>query len=100
MCTYEHVRTVQQGSVCCGGIRKGKTLSPLILQFRVGIHQIVIRTLSVFRYLCQQLAYLELSNIFLIASKIGESLRRYQEYPAKTVGKQGEKFLIAALVSS
>jgi hypothetical protein len=56
--------------------------------------------LSGFRYLCQQLAYLVFSRQFLIASKIGESLGSYQEYPAKSVGKQGEEFLIAALVIS
>jgi hypothetical protein len=64
-----------------------------------GIHQIVIRTLSGFLYLCQQLAYLVLSRIFLIASKIGELLRSCQKYP-QSVGKQGEEFLIAALVKS
>jgi hypothetical protein len=31
---------------------------------------------------------------------IGESLRSYQEYPAKSVGKQGEEFLIEAQVKS
>jgi hypothetical protein len=56
---------------------------------RDGIYQIVFRTLSGFRYLCQQLVYTVLSRIFLIASKIGELLRSYQEYPAKSVGKQG-----------
>jgi hypothetical protein len=40
------------------------------------------------------------SRIFLIASKIGESLGSYQEYPAKLVGKQREEFLIAAQVKS
>ena len=44
------------------------------MESRHGFHQIVIRTLSGFRYLCQQLAYLVLVRIFLIASKIGESL--------------------------
>jgi hypothetical protein len=39
-------------------------------------------------------------GIFLIASKTGELLRSYQEYAAKSVGKQGEEFLIAALVKS
>jgi hypothetical protein len=38
--------------------------------------------------------------IFLIISKIGESLGSYQEYFAKSVGKQGEEFLIVALVQS
>jgi hypothetical protein len=65
-----------------------------------GIHQIVIRTLSGFRYLRQQLAYLVLSRIFLIASQIDESLESYQDYSAKSVGKQGGEFLIAALVKS
>jgi hypothetical protein len=64
----------------------------------LGIHQIVLRTLSGFCYLCQKLAYLVLRKIFLIARKIVESLRSYQEYPAKSVGKQGEEFPIAALV--
>jgi hypothetical protein len=54
-----------------------------------GINQIVIRTLAGFCYLCQQLAYLLVSRIFLVAGKIGESLRSYQEYPDKSVGKQG-----------
>jgi hypothetical protein len=67
---------------------------------RDGIHQIVIRTLSGFRYLCQKLAYFVLSRIFLIASQIDESLKRYQDYSAKSVGKQGGEFLIAALVKS
>jgi hypothetical protein len=65
-----------------------------------GFHQIVIRTLSGFRYLCQQLAYLVLSRIFLIASKIGELLGRYQEYPAKSVGKQEVGFLIVAIAKN
>jgi hypothetical protein len=63
-----------------------------------GIHQIVIKTLSGFRYLCQQLAYLVLSRVFLIASTIGEFLESYQEYPAKSVGKQEGEFLIVVLV--
>jgi hypothetical protein len=82
-----------------------------------GIHQIVIKTLSGFICLCLQLAYKFLSGIFLIASKLGESLLRsyqqypaksasklgesiysYQEYPANSVGKQQEEFLIVALV--
>jgi hypothetical protein len=33
-----------------------------------------------------------------MASKIGELLGSYQEYPAKSVGKQGKEFLIAAQV--
>jgi hypothetical protein len=33
-----------------------------------GIHQIVIRTLSGFRYLCRQLAYLVLSIAILVVS--------------------------------
>jgi hypothetical protein len=70
------------------------------LSIRDGIHPIVLRTLSGFCYLCQQLAYLVDSRIFLMNSKIGESLRSYQEYPAKSVGKQGEEFPIAALVKS
>jgi hypothetical protein len=65
-----------------------------------GIHQIVIRTLSRFYYLCQQLAYIVLSRIFQIADKINELIGSYQEYPAKSVGKQEEEFLIAALVKS
>jgi hypothetical protein len=36
----------------------------------------------------------------MIAIKSGELLRSYQEYPAKSVGKQAEEFLIAALVKS
>jgi hypothetical protein len=64
------------------------------------IHQIVIRTLSGFSYLCQQLAYLVFSRIYLIASKIGESLGSYQEYPAKSVGKQEEELLMVALEKS
>jgi hypothetical protein len=67
---------------------------------RDGIHQIVIRTLSGFHYLCQELAYLVLSRIFPIASQIDESLESYQDYAAKSVGKQGGEFLIAALVKS
>jgi hypothetical protein len=43
-----------------------------LIYIRNGIHQIVIRTLSIFRYLCPQLAYLVLSRIFLIATKNGE----------------------------
>jgi hypothetical protein len=64
------------------------------------IHQIVIIILSGFCYLCHKLAYLVYSRIFLIASKIVESLRCYQEYPVKSVGKKGEEFLTAALVKS
>jgi hypothetical protein len=36
----------------------------------------------------------------VIASKIGELLGSYQEYPAKLVGKRGGDFLIAVLVIS
>jgi hypothetical protein len=72
----------------------------IFLSYRDGIHQIVIRTLSGFRYLCQQPAYLVLSRIFLIASQIDELLKSYQDYSAKLVGKQGGEFLIAALVKS
>jgi hypothetical protein len=35
-----------------------------------------------------------------MASKISGSLGSYQKYSAKSVGKQGEEFLIAALVKS
>jgi hypothetical protein len=69
-------------------------------QSRYGIHQIVIRTLSGFCYLCQQPAYLVISRIFLIASQVDESLESYQDYSAKLEGKQGGEFLIAALVKS
>jgi hypothetical protein len=58
-----------------GGLCHGKII-------RNGIHQIIIRTLSGFRYLCQQLAYLVISRIFLIASKIGRLLGSYQEFSA------------------
>jgi hypothetical protein len=71
-----------------------------IFVFWDGMHLIVMRTLSGFRYLCQQPAYLVLSRIFLIASQIDESLESYQDYSAKLVGKQGGEFLIAALVKS
>jgi hypothetical protein len=50
--------------------------------------------------MCQQLAYLVLGRIFLIASKIGEFFGSCPKYPAKSVGKQGGEFLIAALVES
>jgi hypothetical protein len=40
------------------------------------------------------------SGIFLKASEIGESLWSYHEYPARSVGKQEEEFLIVALVKS
>jgi hypothetical protein len=72
----------------------------LAVHLRGKIRQIVIRTLSGFRYLCQQLAYLVHSRIFLIASQIDESLGSYQDYSAKLVGKQGGEFMIAALVKS
>jgi hypothetical protein len=66
-----------------------------------GIYQIVINTFSGFDYLCQQLAYLVLSNIFLIARQIVKFLGSYQEYPAKSEGKQnGEEFFIVVLVKS
>jgi hypothetical protein len=48
----------------------------------------------------QQLAYLVFCGIFLIASKIGELLGSYQEYPAKLTGKLGEEFLIDGLVKN
>jgi hypothetical protein len=64
------------------------------------IYQIAIRTLSGLCYLCQQLAFVLLSGIFLIASKTVASLSSYREYPAKSVGKHGEEFLIAVLVKS
>jgi hypothetical protein len=35
-----------------------------------------------------QLAYLKLGRIFLIASKIDELLRSYNEYPSKSVSEQ------------
>jgi hypothetical protein len=56
--------------------------------------------LTGFCYLCQQLGYLVVSGIFLISSKVGELLWSYQEYPGKSVGKQGEELLIATLVKS
>jgi hypothetical protein len=65
-----------------------------------GIHQVVIRNLSGYRYLCQQLAYLVLCRIFLKDSKIGLLLKSYQKYPAKSVGKLGEEFLIVELERS
>jgi hypothetical protein len=37
-------------------------------------------------------------GIFLIAIQIGVSLGSYEEYPVESEGKQGEEFLIAALV--
>jgi hypothetical protein len=36
----------------------------------------------------------------MIASKIGELIGNYQEYPAKSVAKQREEFLIAVLDKS
>jgi hypothetical protein len=39
---------------------------------------------------------LVLSRIFLIATKIGELLGSYLEYPIKSVGKIGEEFMISA----
>jgi uncharacterized membrane protein len=69
------------------------------VSFLDGIHQIVGKSLVGFRYLYQQLAYSVVSGIFLIASKIGELLGSYQEYPAKSVGKQVEELLIATLVT-
>jgi hypothetical protein len=65
-----------------------------------GIHQIFKGTLSRFCYLSQQLAYLVISRIFLIATKFGESLGSCQEYFAKSVGRQRREFLIGALVKS
>jgi hypothetical protein len=65
---------------------------------RGGIHQLVIKTLSGFRHVCQQLAYFAFNRIFLIASKILKLFGSYQEYSAKSVGKQGKAFLVAALV--
>jgi hypothetical protein len=50
--------------------------------------------------MCQQLVNLVISKIFLIASKIDESLGSYQEYPTLSVGKQGEEFLIVTLVKN
>jgi hypothetical protein len=41
-----------------------------------------------------------LSRIFLIAGKIGESLGSYQEYSAKSMGKQVGEFLISLLEKS
>jgi hypothetical protein len=38
------------------------------------------------------------SKIFLIASKIGESLGSFQEYPDKLMSEQGDTFLIVTLV--
>jgi hypothetical protein len=46
---------------------------------RDGIHQMVMRTLSGFGYLCQQLTYLVLGRIFQIASKIGKLLVSYHK---------------------
>jgi hypothetical protein len=40
-------------------------------------------------------AYQVVSGIFLKASTICELLGSYQEYSAKSVGKQGREFLIA-----
>jgi hypothetical protein len=50
--------------------------------------------------MCQQLACLVICRIFLIAGKMVEALGSYQEYPAKSVGKQGEEFVLVALVKS
>jgi hypothetical protein len=61
---------------------------------------IVIRTLAGFCYLCQQLPHLVLSKISLIVSEIGDLLGSYQEYPTKSVSKQGEEFMIVAQVKS
>jgi hypothetical protein len=70
------------------------------LSTRDGIHHMFIMTSSGFHYLCQQLAYLELSRILLIGIIIVELLGSYQEYPAMSLGKQGELSLIAVLVKS
>jgi hypothetical protein len=59
-------------------------LSNNILPFWDNVHQIVIRTLSRFCYLCQQLAYFVLCRKLLIASQNGEALGSYQEYPSNS----------------
>jgi hypothetical protein len=49
--------------------------------------------------LCQQLAFLFLNWIFLMANSIvGKLLGSYQDYPAKSEGKQENEFLVAVLV--
>jgi hypothetical protein len=54
--------------------------------------------LSVFHYMCKQLAYLVLSRIFILTSKIDELLRGYPEHFVKNAGKQEDNLRIAALV--
>jgi hypothetical protein len=78
------------------------TFSLLYIQLacRNGIHQIVIKSLSEFRYLFQQLAYLVHSRIFPINNKISELLMNYHKNLAKSVVKHKEVFLIAVLVKS
>jgi magnesium-transporting ATPase (P-type) len=87
-------------AVCGGNDLNKRQLEQLEESTRDRIHQIVNRTLSGFRYPCQQLAFLVLSRIFLIDIKIGLLLGSYQNYSAKLVGKQGGEFPIAALAKS
>jgi hypothetical protein len=81
-------------------LKLSSSLQSTVISLRDGIHQIVSKSLVGVRYLCQQIGYLVASRIFLIAMEIGESLGSYQEYPAKSVGKQGEELLIATLLKS
>jgi hypothetical protein len=68
---------------------------------RYGIHTIVIRTLYTDFVACvNKLLFLYFAGCSLKASKKGELLCSYKEYPAKSVGEQGKEFLIAAQVKS
>jgi hypothetical protein len=71
--------------------------TPLSLAFMTawnGIHQIINRNLSAFRYLCQQLVYQVLSGIFWIASKNGELLWSHQQYPANAAFPRSCKSIV------
>jgi hypothetical protein len=79
------------------GAIQAPNLSKTIIK-RDGSYKIVIRTLSGF-ILPVSTTHL-FSRIFMIDSKIVESLGSCQKYPAKSAGKQGEELLIVALVKS
>jgi hypothetical protein len=97
------IRQLYEGLVVSNILRRSFYV-PEYLQylkwFSKSVQQIVIRTLSGFCYLCQQLTYYVYSRICMIAIKMMNHSGSYQEYPSKSLVKQGGEFQIATLVKS
>jgi hypothetical protein len=87
-----------RGSAC--DIRKEDTFLTLNPHSVSPLHFLGVR--RIFGEVCcvNNLVIKYLSGILLITWIIGEFFGSYPEYPAKSVGKLGEEFLIAALAKS